>query len=228
MVRHILEYLIANGTRDGHKAFFDVRDFAWAAELESKWRVIRGELDAVLVHRDRIPNFQDLSEDQSVLTEGDQWKTFFLFGYGHRVEQNIARCPNTARLLQKIPGLKTAMFSILAPGKHIPPHRGLYNGVLRYHLGLLIPPPENSCRISVKNEVRSWAEGKSLIFDDSHMHEAWNDSNSVRVVLFVDFVRPLPFPLSILNRIMIGHISRTPFIIHARDRARIAAGGAME
>ena len=34
-----------------------------------------------------------------------------------------------------------------------------------------------------------------MIFDDSHPHEVWNDCDSYRVVLFVDFERPL-FPLS--------------------------------
>ena len=79
-----------------------------------------------------------------------------------------------------------------------------------------------SCRILVGSEVRSWEEGKSLIFDDSHWHEAWNDSDSYRVVLFVDCERPLPFPLSILNRLMIWRISRTPFVTEAIERVRRA------
>jgi len=177
-------------------------------------------MDTLLVHRDKIPNFQDISEDQNVLTEGDRWKTYFLYAYGHQAERNCAQCPKTARLLASIPGLKTAMFSILAPKKHVPEHRGPYKGVLRYHLGLIIPEPNTSCRIRVADEVRSWQEGKSLIFDDSHLHEVWNDSDSWRVVLFVDFLRPLPFPLSLLNRVMVWRISRTAFITDAMERVR--------
>ena len=64
----------------------------------------------------------------------------------------------------------------------------MYKGVLRYHLGLIVPGSEGSCRIRVGNDVRCWKEGKSLIFDDSHPHEVWNDCDSYRVVLFVDFV----------------------------------------
>lgn len=104
------------------------------------------------------------------------------------------------RILKKIPQTNTAMFSILSPGKYIPPHRGPYKGVLRYHLGLMVPEPQGICRIRVGNDIRSWKEGKSLIFDDSHEHEVWNDSDSYRVVLFVNFARPTIFPFSTINR----------------------------
>ena len=33
-----------------------------------------------------------------------------------------------------------------------------------------------------------------MIFDDTYEHEAWNDTDRTRVVLFVDFVRPLRAP----------------------------------
>lgn len=215
-----MEKAITRLTRDGDRTFFETESFPWVASIEAGSKVIRDELNQLLVHRDQIPNFQDISEDQNVLTEGDRWKTFFLYAYGHQAEQNCARCPNTARLLGNIPGMKTAMFSILAPRKHVPEHRGPYKGVLRYHLGLIIPTLETSCRIRVAGEVRSWQEGKSLIFDDSLLHEVWNDSDSWRVVLFVDFLRPLPFPLSWLNRVMVWRISTTPFITDAMQRIR--------
>jgi len=218
-----MEKAITRLTRDGNRTFFETELFPWVASVEAGSKAIRAELDNLLLHRDQIPNFQDISEDQNVLTEGDRWKTFFLYAYGHQAEQNCARCPETARLLGGIPGMKTAMFSILAPRKHVPEHRGPYKGVLRYHLGLIIPAPENSCRIRVASEVRSWQEGKSLIFDDSHLHEVWNDSDSWRVVLFVDFLRPLLFPLSLLNRIMVWKISTTPFITDAMQRIRNSA-----
>ena len=90
--------------------------------------------------------------------------------------------------------------------------RGPYKGVLRYHLGLIVPQPKTLCKIKVGADFRYWEEGKSLIFDDSDWHLVWNDSAFQRVVLFVDFVRPLPFPLSAVNRVTIWRIRRTPFI----------------
>jgi beta-hydroxylase len=215
-----MEKMITVLSPDGNRAFFDTAAFPWVARIEQGWTRIRAELDVLLAERDRIPNFQDISRDQALLTEGTEWKTFFFFAYGHEAERNCARCPETLRLLRFIPGLKTAMFSILAPGKHIPEHRGPYKGVLRYHLGLVIPRPAGDCRIRVRDEVRVWEEGKSLIFDDSHLHEAWNDSGSYRVVLFVDFVRPLPFPLSVLNRLVLRRIAGAEFVTSAIDRVR--------
>jgi beta-hydroxylase len=108
--------------------------------------------------------------------------------------------------------MKTAMFSILAPGKHVPPHRGPYKGVLRYHLALLVPQPRNRCRIRIADQLRHFEEGKSLLFDDTFVHEVWNESSGHRAVLFVDIVRPLPWPLSWMNRLAIWAISRSPFV----------------
>jgi beta-hydroxylase len=188
--------------------------------VEAEYPLIRKELDSLLVHRDQIPNFQDISDAQKPLTEGEQWKTFWLYAFGEKAEENCARCPETVRILQKIPGMKSAMFSILAPKKHIPEHRGLWKGVLRYHLGLIVPAPKGSARIRVGNDIRSWEEGKSMIFDDSHPHEVWNDCSSQRVVLFVDVLRPVIFPLSLLNEGIIWIIAHSDSVAEPMDRVR--------
>jgi aspartyl/asparaginyl beta-hydroxylase (cupin superfamily) len=224
MLRDLVERVMFFPT--GNVTFFKPDSYPWIAEVERDWMAIRKELDALLVRREEIPNFQDLSEKQKVLTEGEQWKTFFLYGYGVEARENCARCPETVRILKRIPGMKTAMFSILAPQKHIPPHRGMWKGMLRYHLGLIVPGPKGSCRIRVDQDVRTWEEGKSLVFDDSHEHEVWNDSDSYRVVLFVDVVRPLVFPLSLLNRAVIWITAHMPSITEPMDRVRKSANAA--
>jgi ornithine lipid ester-linked acyl 2-hydroxylase len=206
--------------RDGHKTFFDPGEFLWVAPVEEEWKVVRRELESLLVRREEIPNFQDLSEHQRTLTEGEDWKTFWFCAYGLKAEENCARCPETVRILHKIPGMKSAMFSILAPKKHIPEHRGMWKGVLRYHLGLIVPGPTGSSRIRVGKDMGFWEEGKSLIFDDSHPHEVWNDSDSQRVVLFVDVMRPVFFPLSLLNRLMVRIIARFPSVADLMDDVR--------
>jgi len=218
VVRRLLEGIMF--FQDGQKTFFESESFPWVSAVEAEWVTVRKELEAVMACREDIPNFQDISEAQKALTEGEQWKTFWLYAYGEKAEENCARCPDTVRVLQTIPGMKSAMFSILAPRKHIPEHRGMYKGVLRYHLGLIVPGPDGTCRIRVGNDVRSWKEGKSLIFDDSHPHEVWNDCDSYRVVLFVDFVRPLFFPISLLNKTIIWVIAKTPSITEPMHRIR--------
>jgi aspartyl/asparaginyl beta-hydroxylase (cupin superfamily) len=136
-------------------------------------------------------------------TQDADWKIFPLIAYGIRSQPNIALCPKTWRILQCVPGLKTAMFSILEPGKPIPPHRGPYNGVLRLHLGLIVPEPRDRLGIRVGVERRHWEEGRVLIFDDAFEHEVWNEATQTRVVLFVDFAKPLRFPANVLNRLLL-------------------------
>jgi ornithine lipid ester-linked acyl 2-hydroxylase len=198
--------------------FLDPDAFPWVANLEAHWQEIRAELDRVLERRDDLPNFQDISVDQATITDDDRWKTFFLFGYGFKSEGNCARCPRTAELLEQVPGMTTAMFSILSPGKHIDAHRGPYRGVLRYHLGLRIPQPSDASGISVGGEVRHWAEGRSLVFDDGYEHFAWNDTDGLRAVLFVDVIRPLRRPAADLNRALIKAIALSPFVRDGKRR----------
>jgi len=213
-----LDRLVARFSTVGNPAFLDERDFLWAAGLEAHWTEIRRELDAVLERRDALPNFQDISTDQATITDDDRWKTYFLYGFGFRSDANCARCPETARLVAAVPGMKTAMFSILAPGKHIPDHCGPYKGVIRYHLGLRVPKDADRCRIRVGDEYATWREGASLIFDDTYEHEVWNDTDEVRVVLFLDVVRPLRFPVNVLNAIVLKAIAVSPFIQDAKRR----------
>jgi aspartyl/asparaginyl beta-hydroxylase (cupin superfamily) len=64
----------------------------------------------------------------------------------------------------------------------------MVNTRLICHLPLIVP--ENCGAIRVGNETRPWVEGELLIFDDSMVHEAWNDSDEERVVLLFDIWRP--------------------------------------
>jgi ornithine lipid ester-linked acyl 2-hydroxylase len=213
-----LDRLVARASKIGTQPFFSQEDFLWSYGLEANWAAIRAELDSVLEYRQMLPNFQDISTDQETITDDDRWKTFFLYGFGFRSETNCDLCPETARLVASVPGMKTAMFSILSPHKHIPDHCGPYKGIVRYHLALKVPEPRERCRIRVGHEIVHWEEGRSLIFDDTYEHEVWNDTDGERAVLFLDVVRPLRFPMNILNRVVITAIAWSPFIADAKRR----------
>lgn len=215
---HGFERVVLRSSTVPTTPFLDPGSFDWTRRLEGEWRTVRAELDEVLSYRDELPNFQDISVDQASITDDDGWKTFFFVGYGFRAEANCARCPRTAALIDSIPGLTTAFFSILSPGKRIPEHRGPWRGVLRYHLGLKVPEPSEQCGISVGGEVGHWEEGSSLLFDDGYDHHAWNDTDGVRVVLFIDVIRPLRPPADQVNRALIKAIGRSPYIADARNR----------
>ena len=210
-----IEALIGRNSLHGDPAFYDPASFAWTHKLEAAFPAIRAELDALLGSGAAIPGFEEISHDQTKLTDDKRWQTYFFLGYGLPFEENIAACPQTWAALQNVPGLVTAFFSILAPGKQIPLHRGPYKGVLRYHLGVVVPEGE-TIDITVDGETRGWAEGKSLIFDDTYYHSARNLTDRPRVVLFVDFERPLKRPLSWVNKGVLKIIARSGFVQEAK------------
>jgi len=206
----IAEWLI-NRVSSNQK-FFDTRQFNWVAEVEAQYPAMRVELDKLLADYQTIPEMQNLSVEQARIISGNRWKSYFLYAYGARVNKNCAACPATAKTVESIPGMVTAFYSILEAHTRLQGHRGPYKGVMRYHLAMIVPQQTEKCAIDVAGQLKHWQQGKSLIFDDSYYHEAWNDSDEIRVVLFVDFVRPLPFPVSVVNRVVIWLMQQSPFI----------------
>lgn len=196
--------------------FYNPADFHWVEDLEQNWSQIQKELVFVLENPEHIPNFQDISKDQVNLTTDNKWKSFFLHGYGYRFDKHCNMCPETARVIESIPGMFTAFFSVLAPGKHIPRHRGPYKGLLRGHLALMVPSDRNNCWIEVGDQIRHWEEGKCLVFDDTYKHRVENNTDETRVVLFLDVLRPLAFPGNLINRLVLQLIRLSPFIQDAR------------
>jgi aspartyl/asparaginyl beta-hydroxylase (cupin superfamily) len=212
-----VERLNLKYSKVGNPPIYDNAVFPWTKEIEREWRAIRAELDKVLTRKDELPGFHELASDVAVISKDRDWKSFMLCGYGFHSKNNIKLCPQTWRICQKIPGLITVMFSIFEPGKHLPPHRGPYNGVLRLHVGLIVPEPRDQLGIRVENDLYRWKEGEAVVFDDAYEHEAWNYTDKTRVVLFVDFRKPLRFPANVLNWLLLNLAVFTPFIREGVD-----------
>jgi aspartyl/asparaginyl beta-hydroxylase (cupin superfamily) len=202
---HAVENYVANQSPMGDCSIVDARHFEWVERLEKNSDVIRQELIALLYGQKHLPNIQDISPRQMKLSKGsDGWKSYFFCLVGHRFDESYKRCPETGKLLDSIPDLQLAFFSVLAPGMHIPRHRGSYKGVLRCHLGLIVPQPRTDVRMTVGDALVHWDEGKCVIFDDTHRHEVWNDTDGIRVVLLFDICRPLPGWLARVNKTLLG------------------------
>ncbi|WP_433017724.1 aspartyl/asparaginyl beta-hydroxylase domain-containing protein [Kribbella sp. CA-294648] len=195
--------------------FSEPADFPWIHDLETEWKVIRDDLDVALADRERVPGFATISPRQRSIAD-ERSKTLVFHFFGRRVDENCARFPATAAVLERIPDLTTAMFSILGEGAHIPPHFGPYKGILRYHLGLRVP---EGAGIRVDNETRSWEEVRSMIFDDTFEHEAWNPGPGDRVVLFIDILRPLPRALDQFNRGFFQIVKNTATVREVQSKA---------
>jgi aspartyl/asparaginyl beta-hydroxylase (cupin superfamily) len=202
----------------GRGEFFATEDFPFVAALEHSWTLIRGEVARLMMSKD-FAAFAEAGADPLTVAQDRGWRTAPLLSYGLRSEALIAQCPETWRLLQGVPGLVGAMFSVLEPGRFLPPHRGPYNGLLRLHLGLIVPDEPDKVGIRVVDKITPWQEGRALIFDDTLEHEVWNDTAQTRVVLHLDFARPLRRPLRLLNRLVLHGFMFRPFIREGLYRA---------
>ena len=200
----------------GNEPVLDAAAFPFVAPFEREWQVIRAELDRVLAERDRLPAFHEISPDQYRISRGDRWKVFILYGFGEPSPNNCARCPETTRLLQTVPGLQSAWFSILAPQYHIPRHRGVTKGVLRVHLGLRVPARRHECTMEVDNTRVAWEEGKCFVFDDFYQHEVWNNTDEERAILLFDFVRPMTLPGRLVNSFLLWGVRQSAYFKDAR------------
>lgn len=221
-LRGVFDRLIATSSLVSTDPVLDVRDFAWTALLRDHWQDIRDEAIAVS-QTGAAPSLATISPDHRAIARIGKWRSFFLWGYGYPIDENLARCPRTQALVERIPGLNSAFFSILAPGTHIPAHRGVTKGLITCHLGLIVPR-DGDVRMRVADRVIRWAEGETLVFDDTYDHEVWNDTAGTRVVLLVQFERPLRNPGKWFADLFLGFVRRSAFVQEAR--ANIASWNA--
>lgn len=222
-LRHVWRWLEKRGLVEMTPAMSRdyLKEYPELEILEKNWRVIQEECRALMKLGERLPHIQ--SAGGGYTKEGIheiEWTTFMFKSAGF-IEENCRHAPETTALLRRIPGLSTAFFSILGPNQYIQPHWGYYKGFLRYHLGLVIPNnnEDQSCWIRVnddrvaydnrdKTAVRDtekyyWHEGEGILFDDTYLHDASNESSEPRAVLYLDLRKPLPWYLHFPNVLFI-------------------------
>ena len=214
-LRGVFDRLIAGSSLVSNDPVLDVRDFPWTQGLREDWTAILAEARAVALAGHAAPSLATVSPDHRAIAEVDKWRSFFLWGYGFPIEDNLARCPRTRAAIERIPGLNTAFFSILAPGTHIPHHRGVSKGLITCHLALIVPR-DGDVRMRVDDRIVRWAEGETLVFDDTYDHEVWNDTAGTRVVLLIQFERPLRQPGKWFADLFLGVVKRSAFVQEAR------------
>lgn len=165
--------------------FYDPSEFEFTKTLEDAYPIIKDELLQLLAQNGA--GFGGYVAEGGVRLAG--WNAFNFFFFGKKYEENCALCPKTTAILESLPRFEKdhIMFSALNPHARIPPHVGPMNGILRAHLGLVVP---NGCYIRVGPDEHTWEEGKVMVFDDSFEHEVWNHSDQVRIVLFMNFWHP--------------------------------------
>ena len=160
--------------------FHRAEDHAFTRILEAHVDQIRLEALAV---RERMVDWQESHLHDRC------WQVYGLFGFpeGQLLADQAQCCPLTTRLVaDHVPSHGAAGFSLLKPRSRIAPHEGYAGRFLRCHLPLVVP--HGDCGLRVGGQTRAWEEGRCMVFDDRVMHEAWNDTDQMRLVLLVDFV----------------------------------------
>ncbi len=179
--------------------FYERGAFPWLEAFEAETSGIQDELRTIL--REDAADFspyihygEHLPLDQwRELNNSPRWTAFHFYEQGRRIEERCRRAPRTIAAIEKLPQAQvplrspTAIFSVLTPHTHIPPHTGVANFRLVVHLPLLLP---DRCRFRVGSETREWRIGEAWVFDDTIEHEAWNDSDETRVILICDIWNP--------------------------------------
>lgn len=197
-------------TEEEKKKIFPTSTF-----LENRWLDIRRECLSALDNFNNLGNVGNVGQNFIVEDEDfwKGWKTFPLRMFGVDNEENMRKCPLLAEILKSDKNIPTAFFSIMEPGKTLTSHYGPFKGILRYHLGLIVPPEESGpCFISVDNEIYDWKEGEGILFDETYKHFVHNKTPYHRVVLFIDVKRPFNSSLlTLLNDFILFLMGISPY-----------------
>src|SRR6185437_11298215 len=186
--------------------------FPEAARFQDRWQDIRRDALTSRGNLDKVPRFHEIMGSQSDISavDGRDWRMFILKAYGVEIEQNVKRCPAIASLIKDQPDIVSCVLSFLAPGKHLPKHRGPFRGILRFHLMLSMPSDADgrpACVMDVDGEEYRLSDGETLLWDDTYPHEVWNRSDEVRVALLLDvWRRNMPKDMEMLSRLVIGGV----------------------
>ena len=200
----------------GNERVTDPKTFPWIAGIIKSVPEIRRELDAIMRQESSIPPFRDFAPGHERIVEAQDWRSFFFWGYGYPVAANLARCPKTAEAVSRVPGLVSAIYSIVAPGAHIRRHRGVNKSIMTLHIALKVPADAERCRMEVDGVHIVWREGEAVVIDDTFPHEVWNETEETRAVLLIQFRRPLRFPGKVLASLIIGFVRHSSFVQRAR------------
>jgi len=194
--------------------------FPVLGELKKSHDKIKADLQYLLSHHEEIPALHEV-HPRDLYVPGRAWRTFLLKIWGHEIKENTAAVPDTYAAISRIPGVHTALFSILHGFAEIEPHRGSAAGVIRFHYPLIVPTEPEKCWIEIGGHHFFWEEGKPLVFDDTREHWVKNQTDQTRVVLIIDFDARMPFPVSLYTSLRYNLIRRSAEIKAVIERAAI-------
>lgn len=182
--------------RKAKSPILDLADYPELSVLQENWKTIQEEVLAL--HKNGYFDSTTDVNNQSYYDVGFRtfykygWSKFYCKWYGTVHNSALQHCPKTVALLEDIDSVNGAMFTLLPPGSKLTRHLDPIACSLRYHLGLSTPN-DDQCYISIDGNVHSWRDGEPLLFDETYLHFAHNDTETPRFILMCDVERPMFF-----------------------------------
>ncbi len=189
-----VERLVAANTARIHRVDGDApnpRPIAgepWYDRVVGAHPAIRAEWDAFDAAGLRLPLIEEMLGGWQG-NVGGWWRTGALISRGRPRAPLAPHFPATVAALLEVPGLLSAIWSVLGPGAELPPHQGVNAGALNLLVGVDTPPGSGH---EIEGRPVSLDGGAVVIFDDTLPHSAWNHADRPRVLLIGDVLRPLP------------------------------------
>lgn len=169
--------------------YLNRQDFSELDLFKENWHIIKEEAQNLLSEGGiKASTKRDDIGFNSFFKRG--WKRYYLKWYAGNLPSAEQTCPKTLALIAQVPSINAAMFTYLPAGSKLGLHRDPYAGSLRYHLGL-ITPNDDRCFIDVDGERYSWRDGEDVMFDETYLHQAENNTESDRLIFFCDVARPM-------------------------------------
>ena len=196
--------LYLNTKRKAAMSIQSIDDFPELAPIKDNWQEIRDEAVAIMEQgcfdqtiKADSPAYYDIGF-RTFFKYG--WSKFYVKWYGYTHDSAKQLCPRTVEVLKNIPQVNGAMFTLLPAGSKLTRHSDPMACSLRYHLGLATPNSDK-CYINIDEQFYSWRDGDALLFDETYLHYAKNDTESDRLILMCDIERPTNFIGGFVNSI---------------------------
>lgn len=184
-----LNFVLTFFYRDRTTAVFAPETVPGLAQLKTHYPAIRAEA-ARLLEAGEFQRAPAVDEPGYNSFEKGGWRKFPLKWYSDGCnERSASLCPQTCAALEQIPAIRSAMFTVLPPRGKLGRHHDPVASSLRYHLGLLTPNSP-SCALTLNGNTHVWRDGEELLFDQTFLHSAVNDTDQPRVILFCDVEKP--------------------------------------
>ncbi len=189
------------------RAIPDLADFPELNPIRDQWKIIRDEAEEL--YKRGYFGKTNTRDSKAYYDIGFRtfykygWSKFYLAWYGYTHQSSLELCPKTVQILSQVSSVNGAMFSLLPAGSKLTRHLDPVACSLRYHLGLLTPNTDD-CYINIDDVAYSWRDGDALLFDETYLHYANNDSQQYRLILMCDVERPLHLVGRVVNTVYKG------------------------